>query len=237
MAKIVVGNMKNSMEECNVIDYVKGINNLKFDNIDLILCPSFIHLNLFKGNNYKLGAQDVYFSSDLCTGEISINQLKKIGVSSILVGHAERRVKLNESNEVINKKVRICLENNINVILCIGEEKIEESITDAFNSLKNQLLSAFANIEIVDIKNIIVAYEPVYAIGTDSFIDIDRIKNIKEFIDSIVLDLYGNKCNVIYGGSVNEKNIKDIICIYDGVMLGKVSTDYDKFSKLLQNIN
>ena len=124
MSKIVVGNLKMSLTKHQVEDYVSIINKEKFENVDLILCPSFIHILMFNSKNYSVGAQNVFYEQlGPYTGEISAMQLKEIGVNYVIIGHSERRTIFNETNSIINKKINACLDNNIKVILCIGENK------------------------------------------------------------------------------------------------------------------
>lgn len=231
MAKIVVANMKNALCRTDINNYINIIDKNTFSSIDLIICPSSIYLSLFNNKMYSLGAQDVYFDNDLCTGELSAKQLKDI-VKYVIVGHSERRRKLLESDYIINKKIINCLDNDLNVILCVGEDAGENTK----EVLEKQILSALNGLEEYKIQNIVIAYEPVYFIGADNALDSSKIKEVVNYIKQVIYNNFNCICNVIYGGGVNESNIKNIINVCDGVMVGSLCFSYEKFLKLVSNI-
>ena len=182
MSKIVVANMKNAVTKNEVIKY----NNIsKLDKIDLIVCPSYIHLGLLDNDNFKLGVQNVY-NEGICTGEVSINQLKEYNVQYSIIGHMERRVLFNETDSEINSKISACLENGIKVVLCIGNKN--DSLESIYNSLENELSKALNNISSLD--NIIISYEPYYNVGLDNEVNIQEVKLIKEFIYNLLYKKY-----------------------------------------------
>lgn len=227
MDKVIVANMKNVL----TIDEVVKYNNItKINGIDLIICPSLIHLNILNNKNYKIGVQNVSFDK-ICTGEISLKQLKEYNIEYSIIGHMERRILFNESDFEINNKINICLNNNIKVILCIGNKNQDDSIEEIYKVLNNQLNSALSNINSLD--NILVAYEPYFNIGFNTNVDIDKIKVVKEYIHNLLLTKYKVVPTIIYGGNVNKSNIKEIINIYDGIMVGRNSFKYDDFTSLL----
>ncbi len=238
MSKIVVGNLKMSLTKHQVEDYVSIINKEKFENVDLILCPSFIHILMFNSKNYSVGAQNVFYEQlGPYTGEISAMQLKEIGVNYVIIGHSERRTIFNETNSIINKKINACLDNNIKVILCIGENKEQKDSNETSNVLKKQIEEALYGIKSSNLQNIIIAYEPVYSIGTGNALTKDEIKSNILYIKSIINNNFNSDCKVIYGGSVNKENANDIIDVCDGIMVGKMSNDAKEFIKLLSIVN
>ena len=231
MSKIVVGNLKMSLTKNQVEDYVSIINKEKFENVDLILCPSFVHILMFNSKNYSVGAQNVFYEQlGPYTGEISAMQLKEIGVNYAIIGH-------NETNSIINKKINACLDNNIKVILCIGENKEQKDSNETSNVLKKQIEEALYGIKSSNLQNIIIAYEPVYSIGTGNALTKDEIKSNILYIKSIINNNFNSDCKVIYGGSVNKENANDIIDVCDGIMVGKMSNDAKEFIKLLSIVN
>lgn len=238
MSKIVVGNLKMSLTKHQVEDYVSIINKEKFENVDLILCPSFIHILMFNSKNYSVGAQNVFYEQlGPYTGEISAMQLKEIGVNYVIIGHSERRTIFNETNSIINKKINACLDNNIKVILCIGENKEQKDSNETSNVLKKQIEEALYGINSSNLQNIIIAYEPVYSIGTGNALTKEEIKSNILYIKSIINSNFNSDCKIIYGGSVNKENVNDIIDVCDGIMVGKMSNDAKEFIKLLDIVN
>ena len=214
MEKIIVANHKMYLESKDVDNYVKRINNATF-NVDLYLAPSSIYLSKFNSNNYTLTAQDVsIFNNGSYTGEISAKELKDIGVNAVIIGHNERRLNFNEDSDIINKKIKNALENDLKVILCINENNtIDELNKDLYD---------------INEKDVIIAYEPTYSVGTGKVDDVDSIKIV---IDSIKENF---NTKVLYGGSVDKENIRKIINICDGVVIGKKSLDVVYFTELLK---
>lgn len=190
--------------------------DIKTKNI-VILCPPFTYLQ--KGNNYVLGAQNCFYKNEgAYTGEISPKMLKDLGCKYVIIGHSERREIFKEDNECINLKIKICLENKLKPILCIGEKLRED---------REQVLRA--QLKGINDKNIIIAYEPVWAIGTGKACELEDILSSYNLIKKIAKE---NK--VLYGGSVNSINAKDIINITDGVLVGGASINKKEFLKIIK---
>ena len=232
--KIIIGNMKMYMSISDIKDYLNELDGKITNNV--ILCPTSIYIPYFLGKNYNLAIQNIYYEDNgAYTGEVSVSQVKDIGISYVIVGHSERRKLFNETNYDINKKLIKCLKNNLKVILCIGEE-------EKFNNLevlKNQLELALNNIDNKYQDNIIIAYEPVWAIGTGLIPSNDEIKDTTNFIKSFIYNNYKMNLKVVYGGSVNIKNIENLNKIdnIDGFMIGGSCTKSDEFLKIISIIN
>jgi len=190
--------------------------DIKTKNI-VILCPPFTYLQ--KGNNYVLGAQNCFYKNEgAYTGEISPRMIKDLGCKYVIIGHSERREIFKEDNECINLKIKTCLENRLKPILCIGEKLRED---------REQVLRA--QLKGINDKNIIIAYEPVWAIGTGKACELEDILSSYNLIKKIAKE---NK--VLYGGSVNSINAKDIINITDGVLVGGASINKKEFLKIIK---
>lgn len=230
MEKLIVGNLKNYMDINDVSIYLKESEKISSRNV--IICPSNIYIPYFLKKNYKVGIQNILDSDETCTGEISASQAKKIGISCAIIGHSERRNKFNETDEVINNKIKSSLKEKLSVILCIGESL--EQKDNAINILKNQIIECLKDI---NLDNIVIAYEPVWAIGTGLTPSIGEINNIVINIKSIVKQIFNKDIKVLYGGSVNGENIADIIKVVDGVLIGKASTDIEEFLKIIEVVN
>lgn len=228
MKKVVVANMKMQLTKFEVEEYINKLDDFKSNDIELIVCPSCLYLNLFNSSNYSIGSQNVFYENrGKYTGEISPIQLKDYFVKYVIVGHSERRRYFNETDDIINKKIKVCIDNDLKVILCIGEEN--ENSSSILNTLDNQIELALENICNLLPENIIFAYEPVYAIGTNKSISNKNISYIVDYIKEKINKKYNFIPTVLYGGSVNENNIKDILLYCDGVMIGDFCLKRDKF--------
>ena len=212
MAKIIVCNMKNADIDPNY--YEENIKNIKLNDTSLILCPKDENIKYFKSNNYYLGMQD-------------INDKLSKNVKYVIVGHSYRRNKYNETNEVINSKIKLATNNNLKVILCVGENKLINILGLTNYYLKWQINKALKNIDIND--NLIIAYEPLYSIDNVSISNELISKRTKFIKKNLNFDI-----PVIYGGGVNDKNIDKIVKICDGVMLGRNCFSVDNLLKLLK---
>ncbi|MGI6324968.1 MAG: triose-phosphate isomerase [Bacilli bacterium] len=238
MKKLIVANLKMNLtlEEAN--DYLDIIKKNIIDQLEIIICPSFPFLPLFKNKDYKLGAQNCYYlDKGSYTGEVSPLQLKTIGVSYIIVGHSERRIYFKENNELINDKLKAILKHNIKPILCIGETMEERLLHKTFIVLKKQLNEALKDIESDMLTDIVIAYEPVWAIGSGKTPTSQEIAEVINYIKDLIKKEYKiDNIIVLYGGSVNLKNIKAITNIADGVLIGSASVDADNFINMINKI-
>lgn len=216
MKKIIL-NHKMNLTVSEIVNHIDKLQSLKKD---IIVCPSSIYSKMFIDNGFSVGLQNVYCENEgAFTGEISPYQANKLGVEYVLIGHSERR-KLFGEDKIINKKIKKALENNLKIILCVGEGKGE----NAKEVLYKQITTALADVD----ANVIIAYEPVYSIGTgDLSNDIeDNINYIKSLIDT----------EVLYGGSVNSKSIVQLNKInnIDGFLVGSASLSIDEVTKILE---
>lgn len=222
MNKLLIANLKMNLNYEDILEYKKVIENSDITNF--IVCPSNIYLDAFFSNKYELCAQNGYHVDEgAFTGEVSFKQLKSMGVKYSLIGHSERRNIFNESNDDIRKKLKSCVENGIIPILCVGENKDGRESGNAEKIVENELKTAIQDLVLSDL---IIAYEPVWAIGTGLIPTNIDIMNMHSCIKKIVKDNTKN-VKVIYGGSVNESNIKGICNIegVDGVLIGEASNN------------
>jgi triosephosphate isomerase len=213
-------------------------------NTAIGIAPTYIGLSTFqKYNNTKtlLMAQNANAEiNGAYTGEVSYTLLKDIQVNAVLLGHSEVRSHLHETDACVNKKVLNLLKADITVVLCIGEtlEQFEKNQTQ--NILTQQLKDDLASLDLSNIKNLIIAYEPIWAIGTGKTATIGIVEKTLGEIKQILQDMFSNQSNTIpllYGGSVNEKNAKDILHAknVDGVLVGGASLDPHKFYNIIQS--
>ena len=232
--KFIIGNMKMYMNIDEVKDYLVKIDGMITNNV--ILCPSSIYIPYFLNKNYNIAIQNVYYEDNgAYTGEVSVNQVKDMGINYVIVGHSERRKYFHETDYDINKKIIKSLDNNLNVILCIGEN-IKE---DGFDFLINQLDICLKNVLKKYQDNIIIAYEPVFAIGTGITPSLEDINNTVLNIKKYIFNNFNMNLKVVYGGSVNDKNIRNLVNIdnIDGFMIGGACTNIDKFLEIIRVVN
>jgi triosephosphate isomerase len=226
---IVALNNKSNLDKEEFISYLnnlKGINT----NSTLILCPTYLNIPLVD-NSILLGSQNVSTKDNgAFTGEISAKQLKSYGVKYSIVGHSERREYQKETNIDIKEKIIKLQENGIIPIMCIGESKIEREN----NTYKEVLKEELSILNDIDSSNIIIAYEPIWSIGTGIIPTNSEIEEVFTLIKSI---LPNNK--VLYGGSANNDNIDTLkeIDLIDGYLLGGLSLKPDKLQEFLNKLN
>lgn len=211
-----------------------------------ILCPSFTSLEevgkITKGKKTGLGAQDVFWKKEgAFTGEVSAKELKRIGVKYVILGHSERR-KLGETDEIIRQKLETALQFNLTPIVCVGETWEERKKGSVKKILQKQISAAFKNLKISD-KKIIIAYEPVWAIGTGRPAHPEDSKEASEIIKKELAKCFPGKIikkqiTVIYGGSVNSKIIADFIKDggMSGALVGGASLNGKEFLKIIKAI-
>ncbi len=211
---------------------------------DVIIAPAYVSLlsvyEVIKTSDIKLSAQNVFFEKDgAYTGEVSFDMLLSVGCSYVIIGHSERRHIFNESDEMINKKVKASLNYNLNPILCIGEKKEERDLGNTFEVLDKQLKKGIDEVDFTKNVDFIVAYEPVWAIGTGDTATALQVDEVHKFLRKILTQYKGtsfaDKTRILYGGSVTPDNIKELMQIedVDGVLVGGASLKAETFFKII----
>ena len=234
--KYFVCNFKNKLTKDDVIKYNNRLSEIDVKMVNLIIVPSLPFLTFFDKNGYSLGSQDISsFMDKTITGEVTGEQLKSLGVEYVIVGHSERREYKHEINIDFINKINNALENGIKVIYCIGENEKDKEDGNTYMVLEKQISEVLNNVEV---KNIIIAYEPVWAIGSGKVPSEKEIKDNIEFIKDIIEDNYDTKLDVLYGGSINKDNIASINSIkgVDGFLVGGASTSVDSLESMLLEI-
>ena len=234
--KIIVGNIKMNMKFGEIPNYISFFKNIKNNN--LIICPSYIYIPYFLNYGFHLGSQNVCTSiEDGYTGEISAPQLHSIGVKYTLVGHSERRIKLKESDIEINKKIKSSLDSHLKVILCVGETEEEKQMLKKDVVLKRQIKNALFAIENID--NIIIAYEPVWSVGTNKLPSEEELIKTMTYIKGLIYSMYKKEIKVLYGGSINTKNIDNLKSIkeIDGFLIGSASINPSTFIQIIEKMS
>lgn len=251
MKTLIIGNWKMNPQTLDgvkrLFDTVnKGIKNVK--KAEVVICPPFVYLPELRTKNkelrVKLGAQDCFWErKGAFTGEISPKMLKDLGVSYVIIGHSERRKYLEETDEMINKKLKAVLGTGLKPILCVGSIKIGEKGNE---EIKSQLKKALSGIKKSDLKNIIFTYEPIWAISTTKGSIVATPENTKGgaiFIRKNLNKLFGKviakEVRIIYGGSVDSKNIEGFIkkAKMDGVLIGVASLSPEDFIAAVKRVD
>ncbi len=223
----------------------RGLARSLFRHIDIVIAPPFPFLSRVGQvlKSISLGAQNVFWeNTGPYTGEVSWHQLKHLGVRYVIVGHSERKIYLGETDEMINKKIRALLSNKLKAVLCVGEG--ERPGAEIPEIVGDQLKQALAGVKKSEIGNLIVCYEPVWAISTRPGARADTPDNAWRalvFIRRILTDLYGrdsaDSIRIIYGGSVNSKNIESFLREgkMEGALVGGASLNFKEFAEIVKN--
>ena len=230
--KLVVANFKMNLLKKDISNYLSCAINKN----NVVYCPPYLYLEDFLRKKYNVGVQNIGFSNcGAYTGDLSIHQLKEIGVKYAIVGHSERRKYYND-DLYVQAKVKLCLENDIIPIICIGENIEQKQNHLTFEVLQKQIDEALQNNKLNN--KIIVAYEPIWSIGTGDVPENKYIYDIVNMIKKYIKDTYDIECQVLYGGSVNENNIDNLerIMNINGYLVGGCSLNVISFNKLVKKI-
>jgi triosephosphate isomerase len=239
--KIVAGNwkMNNDLNETNrlIKDLLKESNNT---NCQVMIAPSFISLQssvvMLSDSNIEVVSQTMHHENNgAYTGEISAKMLSSIGIKTTILGHSERREYFKETHDILKFKVNKALENSINIIFCFGEELKDRNSKNHFSVISNQISESLFHLKESDWANIILAYEPVWAIGTGETASSDQVQEMHNFIRNFVAKKYNNELAqsvpILYGGSVKPGNAHEIFSMQDvdGGLIGGASLNSKDF--------
>ncbi|HZJ41401.1 MAG TPA: triose-phosphate isomerase [Patescibacteria group bacterium] len=241
MKKLIVANWKMQVATTDGLFFLKQIANFsKFKN-DLIVCPDFLILlqagKILENTQHKLGAQNCSLKEKgALTGEISPRDLRLAGCSHVIIGHSERRHIFKEDSTLINSKIQVALNNDLIPILCLGESWLERRSGRTRPVLSAQLKSALKGIKIKKSSDLILAYEPVWAIGSGKSLAPEEADKIINYISDRALKLNGKRFKVLYGGSINEDNASIFLLQKNiaGLLVGGASTQELSLKKLLK---
>jgi len=218
----------------------------KTDGVDVAICPPFTALasvaEVLRGSEIGVGAQDVHFEEEgAFTGEVSPRMLKDAGCRYVIIGHSERRAYFSETNALIHQKLRTALRGGLIPILCVGERLEEREKGKTFEVVENHM-SVFKGIEKEEAKKGVVAYEPVWAIGTGKTATPEQAQEVHLYIRKLLQTLYGgemaNAARILYGGSVKPENSEALVKEpdIDGALVGGASLDVSSFIKIIQGV-
>ncbi|NGY37138.1 triose-phosphate isomerase [Flavobacterium sp. XN-5] len=247
--KIVAGNWKMHKNAEQTEDLLNElIDKMPLETkVQVIVAPTFINLasavDHLEFTNIDVAAQNMHQAeAGAFTGEISADMLQNVGVNTVILGHSERRAIFNETDALIASKVNTALEHDMTVIFCFGEELKDRQTKNHFNVVENQLKDGLFNIQASDWGNVVLAYEPVWAIGTGETASPEQAQEMHEFIRQTVRTAYGNdiaeEVSILYGGSVKPENAKEIFSKpdVDGGLIGGAALKADDFVAIVSAI-
>ncbi|WP_298782371.1 triose-phosphate isomerase [uncultured Polaribacter sp.] len=249
--KIVAGNWKMNNDKSETKSLIKGLNKsikkLSLENTRVIIAPSFVNLasaiKKTKKSKIEVVSQNMHQSkSGAFTGEVSADMLTSIGIKTVIIGHSERRSIFNETDNLLAEKVNSALENDLETIFCFGELLEDRKSGNHFNIVEEQLKNVLFQLDEIAWENIILAYEPVWAIGTGETASPEQAQEMHAFIRSIIEKQYNKKVanavSILYGGSVKPANAKEIFSKedVDGGLIGGASLNAADFSAIIKAI-
>ena len=247
MKKIIIANWKmqlSILETKNLIKNYKFLaakNKNIFNNLEIVACPDFLMIDMatkiFKGSKIKTGAQNSAASNQgPWTGEVSALNLKRLGVNYVILGHSERRQKLGEVDVLINEKIKTVLDNKLIPVICVGENLEQRKTGKTKAILLNQLKQVLKKVKIKKSSDLILAYEPIWAIGSGQTPTVHEINEIHKFLQIQARKILSASTSIIYGGSVNKSNATEILQAQyvAGLLVGGASLQAKNFFDLIQ---
>ena len=243
--KIVFANWKMNLDRVKITKFLEELLNLKFnaDKVDIVIAPPLVYLsdtvNKVSLSEVSVAAQNTFYEHNgPYTGEVSVDMLKDIGCTWVMIGHSERRQHLLETNEMINKKVLLATQNGLKVICCLGETYEERRQGKTFSKILDQLKRALREVDEKHLSNIVIGYEPIWVIGSGKAAKLKDIREAHDFISEKLKNMYPESKQlprIVYGGSVDSNNIGEIINLnnVDGVLVGSASLDCEKFCDIV----
>ncbi len=246
--KVIAGNWKMNMLPNEAIEFIEKFEPLVKDTKnEVILCVPytdlFYTLLSAQNTNIKIGAQNMHYAENgAYTGEVSAKMLKSIGVEYVIIGHSERREYFNETDETVNKKIKTAFENELKPIVCVGETLEERESGKTVEKITTQTKLALEGLTPEQVKNTIIAYEPIWAIGTGKTATSEDANNSIKEIRKKIEEIYGKDvadCVIIqYGGSVKSSNAKELFTTsdIDGGLIGGASLKPEEFAKIVTSV-
>jgi len=213
-------------------------------DIDVMVAPPFTALaqvsDVVRGSCVSLGAQNLFWEAQgAFTGEISPAMLVSAGCKYVIIGHSERRQYFNETDETVNRRIKAAFDNDLIPVMCVGESEKERESKNTFSVLDKQLKKGLEDFSSDDLKKLVIAYEPVWAIGTGKTATSEQAQEVHQFLRSVLEKSFGNmlakSIRILYGGSVKPNNIAELMAMpdVDGALVGGASLDPETFSKIV----
>jgi len=249
MRKIIIaGNWKMNNTSNEAATLITEIRRELIDvkDVDIVVCPPFVALAVVKDllldTDIAIGAQNIHWEDlGAFTGEVSAPMLKAEGVQYVIIGHSERRQFFAETDETVNKRIRAALKNELTPIVCVGEVLQQREKGETMKVIETQCRGAFQGLSREDMVKLVIAYEPVWAIGTGKTATPDQAQEVHKFIRGFLAKEHGeevaNSVRIQYGGSVKPENTKELMSQpdIDGALVGGASLKSDSFAAIVQN--
>lgn len=242
---IIAGNWKMNKTRDESLQFIYAVKDrvASADTVESVICAPFPYLRCLvkrQGASLRIGAQNMHFESEgAYTGEIAPQMLSSIGVSYVVLGHSERREMFNETDEAINKKVHVSFSNGLIPIICVGESLEDREAGQTNQIVEAQTVKALEGLTKEQAKQVVIAYEPIWAIGTGRTATAEQANETIGYIRSVIERLFGSEVSeavrIQYGGSVNPNNIKELMAQehIDGALVGGASLDPQSFLALV----
>lgn len=245
---VIAGNWKLNLTEREAVILATALRNALVDvtEVDIVVCPvvtaiAVVHDVLLE-SNIAIGAQNLYWEdSGAFTGEVSAPLLKEVGVGYVIIGHSERRQFFGETNQTVNKKIRAALKHGLTPIVCVGEVLAEREANKTFEVIRAQCKESLAGFSAEEINAMIIAYEPVWAIGTGKTATPAQAQEVHKFIRELLVKMHNEEVaeavRIQYGGSVKPENIAELMAQpdIDGALVGGASLKADSFVSIVKN--
>ncbi len=246
--KIIAGNWKmykTASEAAELMDALKkDIGGVSA--VDVVVCPPFVHLGstveACKATSIAVGAQNIYWEEfGAFTGEVCGAMLTSVGVKYVIIGHSERRQFFGETNETVNKRTKAALKHGLKPIVCVGENLAEREAGRTFDVIRDHVMGSLSGFTKEDMLKIVLAYEPVWAIGTGKTATSQQAQEVHKFIRDLLLKMFdratAEAMRIQYGGSVKPENITELVAQpdIDGALVGGASLKADSFAAIVRN--
>ncbi len=244
---IIAGNWKMNNTIKAAVELVNGLKRelSNVETVDIVVCPAFTALSdvneLIMDSNIALGAQNIFWEEKgAFTGEIAPNMLVDAGCKYVIIGHSERRQYFAETNETVSKRIKAALSVGLKPIVCVGEVLAEREAGKTFDVIKDHVTGSLAGLSNDDMRSIVLAYEPVWAIGTGKTATKEQAQEVHKYIRGLLKELFNDEVasetRIQYGGSVKPENIKELMSQedLDGALVGGASLKIDSFSAIVK---
>ena len=244
---LIAGNWKMYKTGPEAVETALELSRLCSDihDVEVMIAPTFLSLPLvaasLKGTAIKIGAQNLYFENQgAFTGEVSAAMIKAAGAQYVIIGHSERRLYFEETDTSVCRKIKSAIEQGLRPILCIGESETQRDEEKTFSVLDKQVSDGLKGFGPDELAQLVLAYEPVWAIGTGKSASVDQVGQVHEYLRSLLENLFSSNLahttRILYGGSVKPENAKDLMSIedVDGALVGGASLDANNFINIIK---
>lgn len=244
---LIAGNWKMNCGPYDAAELLEGLKAKKSevsDNVDVLVCPPFVSIGMavkyLYDTDIQVGAQNIHFEENgAFTGEISGSMLAESGCNYVIIGHSERRQYFGETDETVNKRAHKALEHKLAPIVCVGESLDQRKADEHYDLVKNQVTAALKDISAEDVLDVVIAYEPIWAIGTGETASPEQAQEMHKHIRNVIAELYeqdaADRINILYGGSMKPANAHELLsqADVDGGLIGGASLDAESFSEII----